>query len=589
MYGSLPHPDGHHSNHSQQSDSDSSDTSTKSESDVPPSKRRKLSSIKQSRSKPPRPWKDVLGTESRVLLPTTVPPNRSHAIAYHRPLLLDTPEAREALLHWFDSVSSTRLMPWRQPWIDPRTWEDDATESLRAALERRAYEVWISEIMLQQTRVAVVIDYWKRWMAKWPTVHHLAKAPSEDVLSAWRGLGYYSRATRIHQAAQLVVEDPALRGLLPAQAHELKAKVPGIGPYTAGAISAIVFGHPEAMVDGNVIRVLSRQMGVYADFKQSKSATNLIWDAADALAKALSSNPSAHEPNATAVAAEVASDRPGRWGQALMELGSTVCAPKPDCGRCPITSTCRAFAEGGLMATASSGGQASSKPVSALDIEDSCVICHPMEEVGFAQGAPARPPGKTAPKATKAASTVSSFFGASSNALGGVGQPTLSLVVDYARRFPVKGIKKTVRTEESLVCAIRCGDSYLIRRRPTKGLLACLWELPSLTVPAGSKSMTSTRKQMARSFVTDLLKHLSRPAERLQIRHVDELGSVPWLFSHIKLTMHVHIFNLEQHGDLSPLPKEESLWASDKEIDQVTMGTGMRKCWDMVKANGEED
>lgn len=137
-------------------------------------------------------------------------------------------------------------MPWRKDWIDPRK-HDDASE-LRRALSVRAYEVWISEIMLQQTRVAVVIDYWARWMTKWPTIEQLAAAGEDEVTSAWRGLGYYSRAKRIHEAAKMVVQDPSLRGLLPEDAGELQARIPGIGKYTAGAISSIVFGKATSMV-----------------------------------------------------------------------------------------------------------------------------------------------------------------------------------------------------------------------------------------------------------------------------------------------------------------------------------------------------
>jgi A/G-specific adenine glycosylase len=452
--------------------------------------------------------------------------------------------------------------------------------------------------MLQQTRVAVVIDYWRKWMTKWPTIQDLARAEAEDVLRAWRGLGYYSRATRIHQAAQLVVRDPCLRGLLPADVHELKAKVPGVGPYTAGAISAIVFGHPEAMVDGNVVRVLSRQMGVFADFKASKSgATDMIWDAADALAKAVSSDLPNEGPSTTDL---TTSDRPGRWGQALMELGSTVCTPKPDCSICPITSTCRVFAEGLLMTGSDSDGHGKPRhllsSVRTLDIEDLCTLCQPMEAAVAANGVAAgQPPKMTLARAKKVSSTVSSLSASSSRDSGitassasrDIDQHTLNIIVDYARRFPVKRLKKAARIEESLVCAIRCGNSYLIQKRPSKGLLAGLWELPSYVIPEASKSTAPSRKRMARSYVSDLLRHLpcASPEDKLQLRHVGELGSVPWLFSHIKLTMHVHMFDLEQHGGASPLPNPEARWATNKDIEKESMGTGMRKCWAMVETS----
>lgn len=510
-------------------------------------------------------------------------------MAYHRPLLLDAPDARQALLVWFDSVDSLRLMPWRKPWIDPCTWED--ADALRVALQRRAYEVWISEIMLQQTRVSVVIDYWKQWMAKWPNIQDLAGAAPDDVLSAWRGLGYYSRASRIHQAAQTVVKDPSLQGLLPAEATELKAKVAGIGPYTAGAISAIVFGHGEPMVDGNVIRVLSRQMGVFADFKTSKSATDMIWDAARALAKAISLGPTNGEPGTTALQT---SDRPGRWGQALMELGSTVCKPKPDCIKCPITSTCRAFAEGMMLDSASNARERSPEPIRTPDMEDACVICQPMDEtVAASHLVPGQPQRRTVNRPRKVISTANRLSGSSSSddgkgpssAPGDISQHTLDLAVDYARRFPVKGIKKAVRIEESVVCGIRCGDYFLISKRPSKGLLAGLWELPSYAIPKGSKITALSRKDIAQSYVSGLLKgpSSSLPKKKPRLKHLGELGSIPWLFSHIKLTMHVHVFELEQPGDTLPAPNASSQWTTSKEVEGFSMGTGMGKCWTMVK------
>lgn len=176
-------------------------------------------------------------------------PMRQHSLLYHRPLLLQGlagKQGRAGLLDWFDSVSTRRRMPWRRDWINPKDY-DDATE-LRHALSVRAYEVWISEIMLQQTRVSVVIDYWTRWMTKWPSMERLAAAEEDEVMSAWRGLGYYSRSKRIHEAAKLVINNPGWRGLLPQDAGELQAKIPGIGRYTAGAISSIVFGKATSMV-----------------------------------------------------------------------------------------------------------------------------------------------------------------------------------------------------------------------------------------------------------------------------------------------------------------------------------------------------
>jgi A/G-specific adenine glycosylase len=450
--------------------------------------------------------------------------------------------------------------------------------------------VWISEIMLQQTRVAVVIDYWKRWMEKWPTVQDLAAADPEQVLSAWRGLGYYSRATRIHQAAKLVVDDPVMQGLLPADARELKSVVPGVGPYTAGAISAIVFGHPEAMVDGNVVRVLSRQMGVLADFKSNKAATDLVWRAAGALAKSVSSVQSSEGYDTADL---LTSDRPGRWGQALMELGSTVCTPKPDCSKCPITSTCRAFAEGMMSISVSNEISQHWPPRSSMgtqDIEDLCSMCQPIAHVPVGHASTGQPLSRTPATVRKARNTAKSscLEPAASPNFQELDQDTWATVAEYARNFPAKGAKKAVRVQESVVCAIRCGNSYLIQKRASKGLLAGLWELPSYDIPEGRKSTASSRKGMAQAFVSELLKHTlgASPAQSVKSRHVGELGSVPWLFSHIQLTMHVHLFELPRQAKTSALPKLNGRWVTDDEIGtESTMGTGMFKCWKMVKAD----
>ncbi len=213
-------------------------------------------------------------------------PVRSHSFTYHLPLLLDDriesegAKARRALLDWYTSVKRERKMPWRQQWIDPSA--DASTSAL--TLKRHAYRVWISEIMLQQTRVATVIDYFNRWMDKWPNIEDLASAKEEEVLSAWKGLGYYSRSARIHQAAKKVVADKSLKGMLPELPEELIREVPGVGPYTAGAISSIVFGHAVPLLDGNVARVLSRQAGILANTKE-KALTDLMWEAARRLVR----------------------------------------------------------------------------------------------------------------------------------------------------------------------------------------------------------------------------------------------------------------------------------------------------------------
>ncbi|KAG7115304.1 Adenine DNA glycosylase like protein [Verticillium longisporum] len=528
------------------------------ESEEPKPKRRKTAVRKKSSNAPYTSlFTQGSSSPSSSSSPTAVPPLRSHALSYHRPLLLDSASHRRDLLTWFDSVSTTRQMPWRKPFLPPPV--------ARADLERRAYEVWISEIMLQQTRVAVVIDYWNRWTGKWPTIQDLAAASPDDVLSAWRGLGYYSRATRIHEAARLVVADDKMQGMLPEDVAELESKVPGVGRYTAGAISAIVFGHAAPMVDGNVLRVLSRQLGVFGNVKTDKTTIDMLWAAADALVKAVARDGdtgSSHDDQPPV------SDRPGRWGQALMELGSTICTPKPDCAQCPITASCRAYAEGLALAD-------QSKAARVPDIEDSCTLCESFADLE-AEPAVAEKPVKKGAKQ----GTLSAFFNSSSTKAKSApnidSKPTqrqMETVVEHARKFPLKVIKKAVREEDTLVCAIRRADGcFLLHKRPEKGLLAGLWELPSKILPDGAQT-SSARVKMAKAHVASLL------GKQASLKHAGELGTVPWLFSHLKLTMHVHLFDLSGPDTASG----DERWATSDEVEAESMGTGMRKCWALVQ------
>jgi A/G-specific adenine glycosylase len=181
---------------------------------------------------------------------------------------------------------------------------------------RDPYAIWVSEVMLQQTRVSTVIPYWERWMAKFPTVAELAAAPLDDVLAAWAGLGYYSRARNLHAGAK------AVGGALPTTAAELRT-VKGIGPYTAGAIASIAYGERAPLVDGNVARVLARVFAIEDDVKSTKGV-KALWTRAGELMTGL---------------AETA--QPGDLNQGLMELGATICTPtQPRCLLCPLAKLC---------------------------------------------------------------------------------------------------------------------------------------------------------------------------------------------------------------------------------------------------------
>ena len=191
--------------------------------------------------------------------------------------------------------------------------------------------MWLSEVMLQQTRVEVVVPYYHRFLARFPTLQALGAARDEEVFAAWAGLGYYARCQNLLAAARAALKD---HGGLPASLEGLRA-LPGVGPYTAGAVASIAFGIPAAAVDGNAARVLSRLFALRGD-PASGSQRQRLW----AIARAL-------------VGEQVKGDRPpreraspGDFNQALIELGATVCRRNPACGRCPLSGLCAARATG---------------------------------------------------------------------------------------------------------------------------------------------------------------------------------------------------------------------------------------------------
>jgi A/G-specific adenine glycosylase len=205
------------------------------------------------------------------------------------------------LLAWFDDHGRHDL-PWQHP--------------------RSAYRVWVSEIMLQQTRVETVIPYFLSFTHRFPDVRALATAPTDEVLHLWSGLGYYARARNLHEAARLLVERHD--GELPAERAALEA-LPGVGRSTAGAILAQAFGQPEAILDGNVRRVLARHAGIEG-WPGSPGVQRRLWSLA---------------------AARVPGFRMADYTQAIMDLGATVCTRgRPDCGRCPVAADCVALAQG---------------------------------------------------------------------------------------------------------------------------------------------------------------------------------------------------------------------------------------------------
>ncbi|HLX62308.1 MAG TPA: A/G-specific adenine glycosylase [Planctomycetota bacterium] len=214
------------------------------------------------------------------------------------------------------------------PWLRPlAAWFSRAKRPMPWRGTRDPYRVWISEIMLQQTQVATVIPYYERFLAKFPSVAALAAAPLDEVLKLWAGLGYYSRARNLHRGARVIIE--RFGGELPA-APETIREIPGIGDYTAGAILSMAFNLPEALVDGNVARVLSRVLLLDGDWRGG-AGKRAVWSAARELV----------------AGAARAGLHPGDFNEALMELGATVCSPRaPECGQCPIRTHCAARKKG---------------------------------------------------------------------------------------------------------------------------------------------------------------------------------------------------------------------------------------------------
>lgn len=258
----------------------------------------------------------------------------------------------QRLLPWF--AEHRRELPWRR--------------------DREPYHVWVSEIMLQQTRVEAVRGYYERFLTELPTVFALAEASEERLLKLWEGLGYYSRVRNLQKAAREVVERHG--GVFPSDYDAIRA-LPGIGAYTAGAIASICFEQPTPAVDGNVLRVVSRLLATDApvtDEKVRRVVTERL-------------------------AAVYPAGHCGDFTQSLMELGATVCVPNgaPHCEDCPLRDLCRACRAG------------------------------------------------------------------------------------TQRSYPVKAAKKLRRTEQRTVFILRCGDKTAVTRRPARGLLAGLWQLPDVS------------------------------------------------------------------------------------------------------------
>ncbi|KAL6077136.1 Adenine DNA glycosylase [Balamuthia mandrillaris] len=378
---------------------------------------------------------------------------------------------RSDLLSWYDEHK--REMPWRtiseahrvrRTATDVPPQEEEADEE---EANNVGYAVWVSEVMLQQTRVDTVVAYFNKWMKRWPTVAHLARATLEEVNEAWAGLGYYRRARYLHQGATLLMEK--FKGRLPRTAAELK-KIPGIGPYTAGAIASIAFGESTPLVDGNVIRVLSRLRAIPADPTHAQTV-KLFWKLAGDL---------------------VCDNRPGCFNQALMELGATVCTVQsPKCSQlCPISSHCRAFQQ------ASEGNEGVTryplKVKKTKQREETVHVCI----------------------VTRQSSSCS-----------------LSSIIKERTSTTLKREDEEDEEEHRVSPCFSLETSYLIVQRPDTGLLASLWEFPTVIVDEEEAESKSKRTRKMDAFLVDALGISSDDIKNGERQFV---GETTHLFSHIR-------------------------------------------------------
>ncbi len=325
----------------------------------------------------------------------------------------DLAEIVEPLQRWF--LGHARILPWRE--------------------EPKAYYVWVSEIMLQQTRVEAVKPYFERFIAELPDVRALAECKDDRLLKLWEGLGYYNRARNLHTAAQQIMQDYG--GKIPSDYEEL-LKLKGIGHYTAGAIASIAFGKPVPAVDGNVLRVISRVTADSSDIMKQSVRTHME----DKLAELMHADSTGERLDALRL-------RPGIFNQALMELGAVVCVPngKPHCGECPLQELCCARREGRTL------------------------------------------------------------------------------------ELPVKKKAKERRIEERTVLIIRDGERVAIHKRPAKGLLAGMYELPNCPGYMDYDSVVEYVRKMGFSPL-----------------RVQQLQDAKHIFSHVEWHMKGFVVFVEEAG-----------------------------------------
>ncbi|KAL0581509.1 hypothetical protein V5O48_000567 [Marasmius crinis-equi] len=455
---------------------------------------------------------------------------------------------QDALLKWYYTVRDSRGMPWRKPYNPTLTPKERA---------QRAYEVWISEIMLQQTQVATVIPYYNAWMEKFPTIEHLAMSCIEDVNALWKGLGYYSRASRLLAGAQKAVKEYGAR--LPDNAKDMEANIPGIGRYSAGAICSIAYGERVPVLDGNVHRLLSRMLALHASPK-SKPTLDILWSAADAMVRG---SDLAHASND-----DLSKKYPGDINQALIELGSTVCKVRdPSCSTCPLRSWCLAQAR-------------KNRAERVEDMEDLCNLCEPVDDPSDVTIYPMKIERKKSREETDVVS-----------------------VIEWC--------PPNTNTRPQI----------LLVRRPEKGLLAGLYEFPTTPNVSASLSREKTTEIGLEQMISVIESPVAQADSRRRTGGGDQTnsdysladvhfaGEVQHIFSHIRKTYRVQRLRIEG-GDRPPSlrppcsavqgkikaksrkkPERDAdsapphaVWTPIDKVAEANIGTGVVKVWRLVSS-----
>ncbi|KNC53816.1 A/G-specific adenine DNA glycosylase [Thecamonas trahens ATCC 50062] len=479
----------------------------------------------------------------------------THTASYHELSRESAGSIRESLLKWY--TLNRRELPWRAPfWSAPEgTRADDVADVF-------AYHVWISEVMLQQTQVATVIAYFNKFVSTWPTLADLAAAQLDDVLAAWAGLGYYRRARLLHKGAQAVM-GPEFGGVLPRDPVQLK-KIPGIGPYTAGAISSIAFGCPAPIVDGNVVRVVARLRALGA-----MPSSPIFWEYATALV----------DPH-----------RPGDLNQALMELGATVCTKaNPSCGSCPIRDHCLARAEVSSTRAAAVNALgftplATQPKVANIRAEspDPATVAPKTKRAKLLDGSP-RPSARShvvieLDDESKPACEL--CFGWEE-----AGTPTASVT-----KYPRKKKKTKVRSEILAAAVIyrRRDDGapleILVEQRPPTGLLAGLWQLAA--IPLDDIDAADNIAAVEAGLNAKLATMLNAPAAYVEPSTFAR-ATVPVVrhrFSHIAQTIAVFVACTAAGDDPEALPAT-TRWLPLSNVSSAAVPTRLKKILKAAKSS----